>query len=123
MASGVFFGFSPASSAPAPGALTGVNVSSVLIHFGMLASLSSRGRPRHCLTPTSSSSRTPERELEDAHPRRRRARVARAGAARDRQDDRADDRQADDPAGHEGRPFARPLRLTSMSTTATMAGG
>src|SRR3954451_2731099 len=63
MASGVFFGFSPASSAPAPGALTGVNVSSVLIHFGMLASLSSRGRPRHCLTPTSSSSRTPSESL------------------------------------------------------------
>src|SRR5262245_31610572 len=53
-----FFGFNADSSTPIPPALTGVNASSALIHFGIATSASAAGRAFHSLTATANS-RTP----------------------------------------------------------------
>ena len=87
-----------------------MNVSIARIHFGIAASSPSRGRPRHCLTATSSSS-TPSTSFSTPTQSAGSEPSCRVGPARGDEDDRADDRQPDDPAEHERGPVrARPRR-------------
>lgn len=51
-----FFGLTADSANPSAPALTGVNESTVRIHFGSDTCSSPRGRPRHSLTATHNSS-------------------------------------------------------------------
>jgi hypothetical protein len=117
-----FFGFAPASTAPAPAAFAGVNASIAPIHLGVGGSSPSRGLPRHWRSAIRRTSTPSTIFSTSTHVAGSPPSLAFVGCATSRTTTPTTARPTSQPPTKAG-PFARARDVVSMTVTAMIGRG